>query len=306
MSSETKIKNICYLAKYLRKLRENLSEKDYLASCARKEHGTGTGIAGISNTGSSDCLKEEFRRFTDALGQKFTSINLLIFKTAKGSAITQQTRTKRNFTVEHTMEAMADLYDTLFEQEFIIKGVQKITPKNICEWLIKHHICVGIDPTEEKKKKTHGHGYDAYKNNNFKHPFEKYTNPVFYKGQDISNYTYDQIQDINKKNYPVPNYNWNKIENDVDNLLKQTESGEIITKIDKRTNKPTYNQHVLPPLELSIRYWNDELELILQHYHYKRQTLFDDTRKWSKKPTCKAMKLQMAQQGVTDFEINVL
>lgn len=59
------------LAEYLSAFHEKVGANSYLASHIRSEHGTGRGFFGVSNTGSSDSLKEQFRRITDALGQNY-------------------------------------------------------------------------------------------------------------------------------------------------------------------------------------------------------------------------------------------
>jgi len=62
-----------------------------MESLIRQEHGTGKGFGAVSNTGSSDCLKEQFRNLGVQLGAKFDRLDRYISKPKKVQGSNNQT-----------------------------------------------------------------------------------------------------------------------------------------------------------------------------------------------------------------------
>lgn len=264
---------LCYLTLFLRKHCEAIGQENYEISLIRQEHGTGTGFGAVSNSGSWDCLKEQLRNIGVQLGARFDRIEQIHFKTQQGISITQSKRNKNNFRVEHTIELTKDLFP-MYEQEFIINGKTKISPKQILEWITEHHIVVGIHPSEQ----INGNQGTLYRKNSFEYPFLKYSQPVFYKNTDVSHYTYEQLKKINLKENPIPNLDYDLIEKQAETRL--LESGN---------EKPITEGHKVPSLELANRLYDDEIALLNEWYVYKKSRLFDGS-KWGK--SAKAIKIK--------------
>lgn len=271
---ENQLSQIIFLTKYLRQHCLDVGRKAYMKSLIRSEHGTGTGFGAVSNTGSADCLKEQFRNLGVKLGAKFDRLNQIFFKTKKGARIKQSNRTEHNLRVEHTLELKKDLY-LMYEKEFIINRKFSIDPMVICNWFIKHHLAVAIHPGEQKI----GEQGKIYKQDNFKYPFKKYSASVFYKGIDVSNYTYDKIQDINISEHSGIECNLKKIRNQSKKLWKKL-----------GTIKPINQGHKPAPLDLAKKIHDDEISLLNEWYIYKRNKLFNGS-KWSKSIKAKNLRL---------------
>ena len=269
---EGPLKNIVYLTRYLRQHCLDVGKKAYMISYIRLEHGTGTGFGAVSNTGSADCLKEQFRNLGVRLGAKFDRLDQIYFKTKKGLKIKQSNRTEHNLRVEHSLELAKDLFP-MYEREFIINGTSDTDPMTVMFWLIKHHVAVAIHPSEQKT----GDAGKKYKKNNFKYPFSKYSGPVFYKGIDISNYTYKKIQDINLSEHSNIQCNFTKVEKDAEKLFNNL--GKV---------KPIKQGHKLAPLSIANKFYNNEISLLNEWYIYKKNKLFNGS-KWSKSPKAKQL-----------------
>ena len=273
---ENILKKVMKLSKFLHEHYKSLGRTKYLKSYVRLEHGPGKGFGGVSNTGSSDCLKEQFRNLGVKLGAKFDRIDKIFFKTDKGNSITQNNRTEDNFRVEHTMELTKDLYE-MYEEEFIMTDKLESDPKKILMWIIEYHVATGIHPEEQKK----GKQGKEYRQNNFQHPFKKYTAKVYYKGQDVSNYTYDQIKKINLLEHGIPNINYKTI---------KKEYRKDIKKFGK--TKPIKQGHELPSIALAQKLYNDEIKLLNNWYIYKKNKLYNGS-KWSKGLKAEKLRLRL-------------
>lgn len=103
------------MARYLQELFECVGV-DYQNSPIRLEHGTGTGFFGVSNTGSTDCIKERFRGITDGLGLKYRTIDNIYFRSRSCMALKH--RDKAIHRIEHTYE-LIDMYND-FEELYIM------------------------------------------------------------------------------------------------------------------------------------------------------------------------------------------
>lgn len=245
-----------------------------MISYIRLEHGTGTGFGAVSNTGSADCLKEQFRNLGVRLGAKFDRLDQIYFKTKKGLKIKQSNRTEHNLRVEHSLELAKDLFP-MYEREFIINGTSDTDPMTVMFWLIKHHVAVAIHPSEQKT----GDAGKEYKKNNFKYPFSKYSGPVFYKGIDISNYTYKKIQHINLSEHSKIECDFSKVEKTAEKLLNNL--GKV---------KPIKQGHKPAPLSIANKFYDNEISLLNEWYIYKKNKLYDGS-KWSNTPKAKQLRL---------------
>lgn len=262
------------MSKYLADLCKQIGEVAYLASPIRLEHGTGTGFFGVGNTGSTDCVKERFRGITDELGQRWSCWQQIQFVSESCVGITSADFVNVH-RVEHTREVI-DLFEA-FEKEYIISG-KPFTASELANWVIENSVVCLIEQVEQLKQV----------NYNDDKPFSKYSKSIFYNGVDISDYSLDQIKQLNLKRFAsvmqdVTNYNFTK--------LNTTNTKNLLQKTKK---------HTLPPIKLAIKHHNDEFRLLDQHYQYKiskfsepfksngkknkwysleRKTLFEDWKK---------------------------
>lgn len=231
------------MSKYLAELCKQIGKEAYLKSLIRLEHGLGTGFFGISNTGSADCVKERFRGITNGLG--------LSWKTCEKIEIESETcvgmssaRSKDIHRIEHTRE-LIDLFKD-FEQEYIISG-KPFTASDLAIWVIEHQVVCFIQKDEQKTK--------SYYDDN--RPFTKYTKPIFYKGTNISNYTLDQLKNLNRTRFStqiqeIKNHDFSELNVEQTTLLIEN-------------NK----KHTLPPMTIAVQFHNDQFELLDRHYRYK-------------------------------------
>jgi hypothetical protein len=251
------------MAKYLANFCERVGKVNYLTSPVRLEHATGTGFFGVGNTGSTDCIKERFRGVTDNLGQRWSCWQRIEFVSESCVGITDADF-KNTHRVEHTREVI-DLFKT-FEEEFIIKN-REFTANDLAIWIIEHQVVCLI---EQREQKSQSHYDDA-------RPFTKYASSIFYKGTDISQYTLDQLIELNKQRFE-----------DVISALKTYDFSKLNAKhhkdliIDKK-------KHTLPPLDLAVEFHNDQFELLDRHYHHKlnKRTNPADKKWYSTEDTAK-------------------
>ncbi len=232
------------MSKYLAELCKQIGARAYLTSPIRLEHGTGTGFFGISNTGSTDCIKERFRGVTDNLGQKYSCWEKIDFVSESCLSITSKPDFRNTYRVEHTREVI-DLFRE-FEKEYIIGG-KPFTANDLGIWIVEHQVVCLIEQWEQK---------DQSHYNDFK-PFTKYANPIFYKGTNISEYNLDQLKDLNRTRFAtqlkeIKEYNFSK--------LNDEHTTNLLTKNKK---------HTLPPMTIAVKFYNDQYELLDRHYRHK-------------------------------------
>lgn len=264
-----KIKKVGYevaksyvIAKFLQEFCQAIGEKEYLKSPIRLQHGTGTGGFGfvgignpekrVGNTGSNDCLKERFRGITDGLGQRFTSIELIKFRTE--SCVNLTTRNRNDHRIEHT-EELIDLY-LAFEKEYII-GNKSFTAKDIGQYVIENTLVCLIEQSEQKSGDLLVDSYDPTK------PFTKYSAKVFFEGQNVSEYTKEQLMSLTALQYKV-----------ILDGLNNFNFTEAIEKANKSLYK-TGGHHGLPSMEIAVQYYNDVFSLLKYYYNYQLRQITD-------------------------------
>ena len=231
------------MSTYLSKLCQQIGRDNYITSHIRNEHGTGLGFFGVSNTGSTDCIKERLRGITDSIGLVYKTPQHIKFISASCvNLVNFNFRT--TYRVEHTRE-ISELY-LEFEEKFIMSGIS-FTPADLGTWLITNQVVCLILQIEQLSKSF----YDLNR------PFSKYSTSIMYNDTDISNYTISQLQNIAAKEYAtelagIQSFNFSN------ELEKQT--ANLITKTKK---------HTLPPMELAVQYYNDHYELLSQYYMHK-------------------------------------
>lgn len=231
------------MAVYLSDLCKKIGKDAYLESFIRAEHGTGTGFFGIGNTGSIDCVKERLRGITDSLDQKYKTWKKIDF--VSESCKNLENPDFRNIhRVEHTRE-IQNLYRD-FENDFIISG-KKFTVPEIIVWVITHQVVCLIEQKEQRPQ-------NFYDDNV---PFSKYTKPIFYKNKDISNYTLEQLRDLNRTRFKL--------------ILDSVAQYDFAEAIKKQTDSllRSTKKHTLPPIKLAVDYHNNQFELLYHHYHHK-------------------------------------
>jgi hypothetical protein len=222
-------------------------------SVLRVEHGTGTGFFGIGNSGSTDCVKERFRAVTDALDQNFATWQHIDF--VSEGCIGMTVRDTQIHRVEHTREVI-DLYKQ-FEQEYIITG-RSFTPAELGIWLIENQIVCLIQQQEQKSKIEY--------NDNL--PFSKYSAKIYYKGTDISEYTLNQIQQLNRQRFA--------------DVIEDLKLFNFSSLLDKQSKNLLYTKkkHTLPPMDLAVKYFDNEFYLLKEHYHHKLSKRTNPKDRW--------------------------
>lgn len=244
MNKNTLVRNISkayVIAKYLRELRLGIGLEAYLTSFIRKEHGTGQGFFGISNTGSYDCLKESLRGITDGLNLRFDSFKEIRY--VSESCLDLRVRSKDIHRIEHTIE-LSSQYIQL-ENLFII-GDHNFTPNTLGEWFVENQIVCLIEQSEHTGKYTE------------LCPFHKYSNRIFYMGDEISDYSHNDVRALNQIAF-----------SDELSFIKEHDFSENIAECNKKLIKLRC-KHRLPPLEVALSIANNEMALLDQHYIDKR------------------------------------
>jgi len=246
------------IAKYLQELCSHVGSDSYYTSPIRLQHGPGTGGFGfkglgkpkkrLGGTGNNDCAKERFRGITDSLDLTFRTIEKIKFRT--NSCISLTERNRNDHRIEHT-EELIDLF-LEFEQDYIVAN-QPFTPNDLAKFVLERTLVCLIEQKEQKKKGT----YDPTV------PFSKYTNPVFYEGQDVSALTKLELQAITAEQYAdilaeVATYDWSeKVKEQEQNLIN---SG---------------GHHSLPSMEIAVKYYDDAFSLLKYYYHYQLRQITD-------------------------------
>jgi hypothetical protein len=246
------------LARYLQSFRLVVGEKDYISSFIRKEHGTGAGFFGVSNTGSRDCLKESIRGVTDALKLTFKTPENLIFRSK--SCLGLQEYNSKIHRIEHTVE-VNDLF-LEFEMKFIYPDTE-IDFMIVGKWIIKNQITTWIEQLEQRRKK------DINKHL----PFSKYTTQVFYMGtDDVSKLTRPEVQEINYKHFIG-----------YLDCLSQASNAEALEKAIISFDGSQGRPHTLPSIDLASTYLHDECALLYHHYGHKLRKRTTETSRWYSK-----------------------
>lgn len=230
------------MLEYMVELAKEIGVDNYMNSFIRLEHGKGTGFFGVSNSGSTDCIKERFRGFTDGLGQSYN--NLMKIEFISESCLNFETINKSEHRVEHTRDVI-NLYKS-FEKEYIVLG-RPFSANEIGLWLIENHIVCLILKHEQKSIK--------YYNDN--HPFSKYNCKIYYNGEDISGLHLDEIKEINKLRFineiqEIKDYNFSGI--------NEINRGKLIGG-----NRP----HTIPVMEIAKNYHSSMYNLLDLNYAHK-------------------------------------
>lgn len=241
---------------YMSKLASAIGNDSYLNCLIRFEHGTGKGFFGISNSGSTDCIKERFRGVTDSLGQRDKNWSNIAFLSESCIGVTRKTSDHR---IEHTREVI-NLFKE-FESKYILTG-KSFTANDLGIWLIENQIVCFINKNEQKPQCFYNDEY----------PFSKYSCKIYYESTDISNLTLEEIMHINRNRFS------NEIR-EINNYNFTQENKKNIAKLIGKTCK-----HTLPPLDLAITYHSNMYELLDIHYQYKlNKRINPEDKKWYNK-----------------------
>jgi len=260
MLDKSLVKNIAQayvMSQYLADFCRQVGSENYVNSLIRSEHGTGTGFFGIGNTGSTDCIKERFRAITDSLGQKFDCWQQIDF--VSEGCVGMQQRDKIIHRVEHTREVI-DLFKS-FEQEYIVSG-KSFSPADLGIWIIKNQVVCLILQSEQRPKQ--------YYNDSV--PFSKYDARIFYQDQDISNFSLDQIKALNISRF--------------ESIIAELKTFNFSSLIQTQTKQllHTKKKHTLPPMQVAVKFYNDQYSLLREHYHHKLKKRTDpNDKKWYSK-----------------------
>jgi len=243
---------------YLRSLANQIGHPNYLASLIRREHGTGTGFFGVSNTGSTDCAKERIRGLTDSLAQTNRDWRGIAFisESCLGS---RQFDFRNVHRVEHTREVM-ELFLAL--EEVYVLGESQPTSRAIASFVIEHQVVSLIRQEEQIARMA----FDPSR------PFSKYSARIFHEGRDVSACTYEDVVAINKVRYRellrgVADFDFT--------ALDQRNQTSLI----RRSDAP-HDPHTLPPMDLAVTFHDNELELVLRHYRRKLEKRITPGNKW--------------------------
>ena len=241
-SLEKNIAQSFIMSRYLSKLCKAIGSEAYLKSYIRLEHGTGTGFFGISNSGSTDCVKERFRAITDSLGQKFDNWHNIDY--ISEGCLGMTVRDSKVHRVEHTREVI-DMF-LAFEREFIIPG-KDFTPADLGAWLLENQVVCLILQSEQKSQKHYDDNI----------PFSKYSAKIYYQGTDISNYTLAQLKEFNHTRFSSE---ISAIQNNDFTCAVDLQEVNLLKKTKK---------HTLPPMSVAVSHYNNEFALLKEHYHHK-------------------------------------
>jgi hypothetical protein len=239
------------IAEYLKSFHREVGDEVYLKSPIRYEHGTGKGFFGVSNTGSNDCLKETIRGITDGLGLRFDTFNKINF--VSQTCINLENRSKSIHRIEHTIE-VSTLFEN-FESEFI-RGQKFFDANLLGRYFIENQIVCLIEQKEQVGKYSE------------KAPFHKYSSHIFHSQINVSNFSHEQIIELNKKDFInelqfIDNFNFEGI-----NQIIKTKMICLKTK------------YRMPPLDLAIKYSLDEMNLLHHHYNHKLSKRITPGNKW--------------------------
>ena len=179
---------------YLELKKQGRKDEDYLGSIARKQHGMGGTWMGGDNVGSRDCARESFRNITCAMGLKYQTPLKIWLRTSsclnKNAFVFKGKNKEGTYRVEHTRDVK-----NLFEcwETSKIRNSTRVTPNEMGRWVIEKQIVVLCEAAEQIPLRE----WDSSK------PFSKYSSSVWnvHNNSDVSNYNYEQIQDLNRKVY---------------------------------------------------------------------------------------------------------
>jgi hypothetical protein len=241
-------------AKFMSELHERIGTEAYLNSPVRTHHVTGNIWFGINSLGDTDCLARQFRSITDSLGQSYKDWHNIEFVSESCLNITN--RSKKIHRVEHTREVIT--FVKQFEQEYII-GSKPFTAATIATDLILNQIVTLICQTEQ---------LTAYHIDDNK-PFSKYNARIYYRDTDVSDYTLDQLLEINAERYAEMLAEINKFDF---TALNTKHTKQLIGHAGK---------HTMPAMAVAVKYHNDAFMLLNVHYHHKLNKVTDTSnKKW--------------------------
>tara|TARA_E500000318_G_scaffold109347_1_gene122116 strand:+ start:407 stop:1177 length:771 start_codon:yes stop_codon:yes gene_type:complete len=239
----------------LKNLHTEIGTDRYKSSLIRREHGTGSGFFGVSNTGSADCLKENFRKLTDSLGLSYRHLSNIYYRTE--TCVATVNFDKKVFRVEHTVE-LKDLYIE-FEEQFIC-GLQEFSPAAIAAWIVRNQVTCLIKQVEQRSSGD----YDV------NIPFSKYNRSVFDdSGCDVSRLSRGQLIELNDARYS--------------NELKAISIWDFeaaITKAETALLRRPKQKHTLPDINVARDHVDQEFPLIKSHYHHKLEKISNPNSKW--------------------------
>lgn len=240
------------LGTYLRDFCRRVGVDAYISSPIRRQHGNGTGIAGIGNAGGIDCLRERFRGISTALGCTYATWREIPF--VSQGCLNIKDRNRHTHRVEHT-RGLSEIFQG-FERECIMGGLA-ITPYSVLERMVLQGICTHIRQEEQCD-----HGLvDPDR------PFKRYSVPVYYQGQDVSLFNSLQLSELMRAHYEhvlVAAREW-----DWEPALARAWTGYTNGSI-----------RGVPPMELAVRYHDCEWGLLEHHYHYRRSQLLDPSSRF--------------------------
>ena len=243
------------IARYLKNLHTEIGTDQYKSSLIRREHGTGSGFFGVSNTGSADCLKENFRKLTDSLGLSYRHLSNIYYRTE--TCVDIVNFDKKIFRVEHTVE-LKDLYIE-FEEQFIC-GLRKLSPAAIAAWIVRNQVTCLIKQAEQRSSRD----YDV------NIPFSKYNRLVFDdSGRDVSRLSRSQLIELNDTRY-----------SDELEAMRTWDFEAAITKAETALLHRPQKKHTLPDTNVARYYFDQELPLINNHYRHKRDKISNPNSKW--------------------------
>lgn len=245
------------LCSYLRDLCVRVGAEAYLRSLVRNQHGTGTGFFGVNNLGSTDCASHACRLVTDALGQTNKDWSGIDFRSA--SCLDVQPNCVRGNAPGHRVEhavGVAHLYREL-ERRFIVP-CQMFTPLDIANFIVLNQIVCLIETREQI---SHGAADPS-------RPFGRYSSRIFYRGEDVTDWSLEQIGALNAARYEA--------------LLGQLRRADFynVNALNEAFFRRGSGRHKLPPLELAVAHGENELELLCLHYHAKRDKRITPGNKW--------------------------
>lgn len=230
------------MCNYLSGLCQQLGRERYMRSLVRLQHGPGTGFFGVSNTGSTDCVKERFRGITDSLEQSNSCWRGIDF--ISETCINIDAPDFRNVhRVEHTHE-VSDLY-CAFEESFIVPRHQ-FSANDIAIFIVRNQIVCLIQQVEQRSRWSFDHAL----------PFSKYSRKIIFNREDVSECSVAELIAINDIRYA--------------NLLDRLRSFDFTALNATNSTKLTGDgHHTMPSLEIAERFGEDEFELLTRHYRHK-------------------------------------
>lgn len=238
------------LLTHMQAARREIGLEAYLRSPVRLQHVTGNVWFGINSLGDTDCVARQVRLVTDSLGQKFNNINNIDYRSESCLSITNASRNKTQHVVEHLRE-VASFRDEV-ERRFII-GDDAYTVADVAKFIILEQVVVLVEKTEQTQ---------AFMTN-YDRPFSKYSVPIYYRGQDVSGYTYQNLVETNNTRYA--------------DLIADIEAHDWLAALANEIGLISVvpGKHTMPTLEFIKKHHNDEMMLLHTYYYYKRKKVTD-------------------------------